>query len=108
MHHQHLHWILESLRQVGLMANPKKYALGKRETQYLGFLVGQGGIKTITDKVAAIKQHPLPKTLKQLRSSLGFPNYYRHFIPKFSEKAAPLMELTKGHWKPSSMESKGP
>lgn len=85
-HHQHLQQILEGLRQAGLTANPKKCILGKRETQYLGFLVGQGIIKPMAVKVAAIRQHPLPKTLKQLLSFLGFANYYRHFIPGFSER----------------------
>lgn len=70
--------------------------LDKRETQYLRFMARQGRIRPVADKVVAIRQHPLPQTLKQLRSFLDFTNYYRCFIRDFSEKTAPLTELTKG------------
>lgn len=61
-HFQQLHAILTSLREVGLTANPKKYALGQYEIQYLRVLVGQGKIKSVVDKVEAIKKYLLPKT----------------------------------------------
>lgn len=36
-----------------------------------------------------------PTTKKQARSFLGLVGWYRRFIPNFSEKAAPLTELTR-------------
>lgn len=42
--------VLKELKQAGLTANPKKCTLGKDETKYLGFLVGQGHIKLLADK----------------------------------------------------------
>ena len=47
------------------------------------------------EKVKAVKELQPPKTLKQLRSTLGIFAYYRKFIPKFSKIAAPLYEQTK-------------
>lgn len=38
---------------------------------------------------------PTPTTIKQVRSFLGFINYFRDFIPDFSREAQPLYELTK-------------
>ena len=35
------------------------------------------------------------QTVKDVRSFLGFANYYRHFISKYAEIAAPLTYLTK-------------
>ena len=47
------------------------------------------------EKTAAIDKIQYPKTLKELRSVLGMFAYYRRFIAKFSEIAAPLYEQTK-------------
>lgn len=40
-HLRHLEAVLKEIQAVGLMTNPGKYALGKRETKYLGLQVGQ-------------------------------------------------------------------
>ena len=46
-------------------------------------------------KVAGIANWPTPKTIKQVRSFLGFCNFYQPFIYQFSHIAKPLNELTK-------------
>src|SRR6202451_3780247 len=46
-------------------------------------------------KLAGIAEWPPPKTLRQVRSFLGFGNFYRRFIPKYSHIVKPLTELTK-------------
>ena len=46
-------------------------------------------------KLAGIKQWPEPTTVKQVRSFLGFANFYRKFIGHYSELARPLNSLTK-------------
>lgn len=54
---QHLEalWaVLRELRSTGLMANPRTCVLGKAETKYLGFVVRQGRISPLTDKMEAI------------------------------------------------------
>jgi hypothetical protein len=45
--------------------------------------------------LAGITDWPAPKTIRQIRSFLGFCNFYRRFIHQFSHKAKPLTELTK-------------
>ena len=47
------------------------------------------------EKVLAIKSWEAPKTLKGVRSFLGFANFYRSFIEHYSELIRPLNELTK-------------
>jgi len=44
-------------------------------------------------KVKGIVDWPAPMTLRQLRSFLGFCNYYRKFIKKYSDKCSVLNEL---------------
>ena len=46
-------------------------------------------------KIAGITDWPIPITLKQLHSFLGFGNYYRRFIRSFSNIAQPLNELLR-------------
>lgn len=48
------------------------------------------------DKVEALQMYIKPKTKKQMMSFLGLANYYRKFIPHFSEMVVPLLHLTKG------------
>lgn len=70
--------------------------LSQKETPYLGFHIGQGHIQSRADKVAAIRDYRLPRNQKQLRSFLGFANYYQWFIQGFSESVAPLTDMTRG------------
>ena len=44
-------------------------------------------------KLKGISDWPVPKTIKQTRSFLGFGNFYRRFIRKYSEIARPMNEL---------------
>jgi len=50
-------------------------------------------------KVAGIANCPTPTTVKEVRSFLGFCNFYRAFIPTFSHIAQPLNDLTKKNQK---------
>ena len=40
---------------------------------------------TTDDKVNAVREWPKPKTVKELRSFIGFVSYYNKFIKNFSE-----------------------
>jgi hypothetical protein len=46
-------------------------------------------------KIAGIKNWPIPTKVKDVRSFLGFCNFYRHFIRGFAHLARPLNELTR-------------
>ena len=70
--------------------------------QFLGFTVSSHGVGTDPEKVKAIKNWPTPQNLRQSRAFVGLCQYYRRFVPDFSEIAAPLHALTKKgarfHW----------
>ena len=87
--------VLESLRQAGLTANPKKCAIGRAEVRYLGYHLGSGQVRPLVDKTAVIATCPRPKTKKEVRRFLGLAGYYRRFIPAFSELTSPLTNLTR-------------
>jgi hypothetical protein len=46
-------------------------------------------------KIEAVLSWPVPMTVKQVQSFLGFANFYRHFICDFSKIVQPLTNLTK-------------
>ena len=44
-------------------------------------------------KVNSVKQWPIPKCVKDIRSFLGLAGYYRRFVKDFSKIATPLTHL---------------
>ena len=57
-------------------------------------VVGCGCIHMDPAKLSAIVTWPPPKTIQAVCSLLGFCNFYRKFIPGFSNVIAPLTTLT--------------
>jgi hypothetical protein len=58
-------------------------------------IIEEGKISMDTVKLGGIRDWPIPTTLKQTRSFLGFGNFYRKFISHYSKLARPLNDLTK-------------
>ncbi|MGH0119288.1 UNVERIFIED_CONTAM: hypothetical protein FKN15_026968 [Acipenser sinensis] len=87
--------VLQSLRAARLTANLRKCAFAKTETQYLGFLMGNGRVRPVVTKIQALVDAAIPKTKTQVRSLLGLAGYYRRFIPEYATVVNPLVNLTK-------------
>ena len=87
--------VAECFVKAGLTLNVKKSKFCMREVNYLGYIVGEGGIRTNDEKVASIRKYPEPKTVRQVRRFLGMANYYRKFVKNYSALASPLHDLTK-------------
>ena len=87
--------ILAKLAEHDLYLKPEKCEFDQREVNYLGLIIQPGQIAMDPIKLKGIADWPRPTTLKQVRSFLGFGNFYRRFIEGFSQIARPLIELTK-------------
>jgi hypothetical protein len=87
--------VLERLQAHGFIVSLSKCRFEQPEVEFLGHMVSQAGLRMIGDKVSAVKAFPDPRNLKQLQSWLGLTNYYRAFIPKYSELTLPLVSLLK-------------
>ncbi|XP_029902664.1 uncharacterized protein LOC115355879 [Myripristis murdjan] len=88
-----LETVLKRLRKTGLKVKMEKCHFLQPEVRFLGHQVSAQGIGTDPDKVSAVKQWPIPRTVKELRSFLGFCSYYRRFIEGFSQIAGPLHDV---------------
>jgi RNase H-like domain found in reverse transcriptase len=55
--------------------------------------VTREGVRVCEDKVKAVREFPVPKTIKQLRSFLGLSNFYRRFIEGYSSFTSVMTKL---------------
>ena len=62
---------------------------------YLGVILEKGVTRMDPAKISGIRDWPTPTTVKQVRSFLGFCNFYRAFIKGFSSHARALHKLTR-------------
>ncbi|KAL7883281.1 hypothetical protein SRHO_G00009390 [Serrasalmus rhombeus] len=91
-----LELVLGLIKKASLSLNPAKCNLLQRRVSFLGHVVSGEGIATDPNKTAAVRDWPTPRTVRQVRSFLGFASYYRRFVKGFAEIAAPLHRLTGG------------
>ena len=68
--------VLKKLKEVGLKLKPSKCDFLKNSLTYLGHRISEGGIETDDSKSTVICEWPTPKTVTEIRSFLGFTNYY--------------------------------
>jgi hypothetical protein len=94
-HERHLRLALQRLREQRLYAKLSKSALCHTEVEFLGHYVGRDGLRVMEDKIEAVRDWPVPTTMRELRAFLGLAGYYRRFVKGFSEIALPLTELTR-------------
>ena len=96
-----MHNILQKLNN-DLFLKLEKCQFHQKEVEYLGVIVGNGQVKMDLVKVQGISKWPIPTTVRELHSFLGFGNYYKDFIANYSWIVHPLHELTKKtvqwHW----------
>ena len=94
-HQQATHELLEILAANDLFLKPEKCVWEQSRVDYLGLILEEGVTRMDLAKIAGIATWPTPTSVKQVRSFLGFCNFYRPFIYQFSHIARPLNELTR-------------
>lgn len=94
-HEGHIRLVLSKLRAHGLYASVNKCLFCQDSVPFLGFIISSEGMTMDPGKLATIRDWPLPRNVRELRRFLGFANFYRRFIHRFSDIAAPLTSLTK-------------
>ena len=87
--------VLDRIRRVHLRIKPSKCFLAMREMGYLGFILERNNVKTDPAKTEIVKKFPVPRDKTTLRGFLGLVQFYKRFIPGYSEIAAPLHMLER-------------
>ena len=89
------HKVLQCLLNLDLFLWPEKCSFNKTVVKYLGIIISEGELCMDPVKLAAVKQWPWPKMVKDIQKFLGFCNFYHRFVKAYSELACPLFDLTK-------------
>ena len=77
--------VLKRIKENDLYVKPEKCVWKVREINFLGLVMGLGGIKMQKNKVAKVLEWPIPKTIKDIQKFLGLANYYRRFVKKLCQ-----------------------
>ena len=72
--------ILQVLQDYDLFLKPKKCVWESPRVDYLGLILEKGVTRMDPAKIAGVRDWPIPTTVKQVCSFLGFCNFYRAFI----------------------------
>jgi hypothetical protein len=94
-HDQHVREVLQRLREYELYCNLEKCQFRTTSLAYLGYTLSTDGLEMDLNKVKSILEWPIPTNKKDVRSFLGFTNFYRKFIGSYSSLCQPLNALLK-------------
>lgn len=93
IHLENLACVLMRLGDYGLRARRDKCEFFKSSITYCGHQIDTNVLHKCPDKLRAIAEAPPPKDVSQLRSFLGFVNYYNRFLPNLATVLYPLNAL---------------
>jgi hypothetical protein len=80
--------VLQRLIDARLQININKCEFKTKRVKYLRYIVeAEVGIRVDPDKIVAIREWATPTTVKAVQAFISFANFYRVFIPEFSDLA---------------------
>ena len=94
-HKKHLRAVFDRLKRAGLTLKGKKCHIGLTEVAYLGHVFSGAGMAPDPQKVQVVETWPVPTDTSAVCRFLGLASYYRRYIPRFADIAAPLNALTQ-------------
>ena len=94
-HKRHVRMVLKCLYKAGLYVKPQKCQFHVQEVSFLGYLISPHGIRMDPKKVEAVTSWLTPQSPHDIQIFLGFANFYRRFIKRYSHVTAPMTVLLK-------------
>ncbi|CAL8116976.1 unnamed protein product [Prunus armeniaca] len=84
------------LKQYSMRLNLTKCAFGVAFGKFLGFVINQRGIEANPEKIQAILDMTIPKTVKDIQSLTGRVAALTRFISKGTDRCPPFFKALKG------------
>ena len=88
--------VFQKLKEAGLKLGPSKCQFLRKDTRYLGHIISEKGISVDPDKIASVKSWPVPTSVNQVQSFVGFMSFYRRFIKDFAKLQSHYINWPKG------------
>ena len=86
--------VLLALEAHGITLNTAKCHWFQPEVRFLGHQLSAAGLRKAPEYIEKVQSFPRPQTVQELRRFLGLVNFQRKFVPRCSDVARPLSELT--------------
>jgi hypothetical protein len=94
-HVQHVDRVLQLMEDQQLYENPSKCAFRVQVVEYLGHIVSHEGVKVDSNKIKAMREWSILKTLKKFRGFLGLTCYYHNSVKNYGQITRTLTTLLK-------------
>ena len=86
--------VLDRIQDAGLKLKPANCKLFCEQVLYLGHVISAAGVSPDLAKLRVLAEWPLPTTVRELQSFLGFVNFYSDFIDEQTALTTSLYDLT--------------
>ena len=94
-HSVHLEEVMRCMKAAGLKLRPEKCHFWVQTFDFLGYEITPTGVRPTTEKLDALKNFTRPLNKKSVKRFLGFTSFYRRFVHRYAELAAPLDHLAR-------------
>ncbi len=106
-HRRKVREVFTRLWEAGLFLDLDKSEFETTIVKFLGFVIEAGkGVRIDPGRLSAVRDWVPPKSVTDVRSFLGFINYYRKFIRDLASVGKPLTDLTRStsrfEWNPAA------
>ena len=92
-HEKDLRRVLSELDKHNMVCKPTKASLFLKEVEFAGHVVGHGQRRPMPGKLASLHLWEKPQTISELRSFMGFCNYYSGYVRMYAELSGPLHKM---------------
>ena len=94
-HAKHVKIVFDLLHEAGLKMKIDKCHFGVKNMNFLGFNFSPEGLRPQPDKIKAVVEAKVTKSVTGILRFLGLVRYYQRFVPHLAELAQPLTALLR-------------
>jgi hypothetical protein len=92
-----LEQVFQRFQECEITLHPDKCHFGLSEVEYVGHTINKEGTHFTRDKRDSILDFKEPSTQKELKSFLGFANWFRDHVQNYADLTAPLHAMLKNY-----------